>query len=167
MAQHRVLPVLPLDDAVVLPGMVVSLDLADDETRAAVDAARAGGAPGASDARAPGVSSRPAGGGAQVLLVPRIDGQLAQVAAVGVIEQTGRLPRGGSAAVVRGTSRVSVVALRPAPPAPDAEAAAGDAGAGDAVKVRWAEVRDLEAGADEGAQGLAREYRALLTSSPA
>ncbi|WP_163549300.1 endopeptidase La [Candidatus Frankia nodulisporulans] len=163
MAQHRVLPVLPLDDAVVLPGMVVSLDLADDETRAAVDAARAGGAPGASDARAPGVSSRPAGGGAQVLLVPRIDGQLAQVAAVGVIEQTGRLPRGGSAAVVRGTSRVSVVALRPAPPAPDADAAAGDAGAGDAVEVRWAEVRDLEAGADEGAQGLAREYRALVT----
>ena len=35
------LPVLPLDDAVVLPGMVVSLDLSDAEVRAAVEAARA------------------------------------------------------------------------------------------------------------------------------
>ncbi|MCM3882639.1 endopeptidase La [Frankia sp. R82] len=165
MAQNRVLPVLPLDDAVVLPGMVVSLDLADDETRAAVHAARAGRSPGASDARAPGISSRPGAAGAEVLLVPRVDGQLAEVAAVGVIEQTGRLPRGGSAAVVRGASRVSVVGLRPAPTAgePTSEDEADD---GRGAQVSWAEVRDLEGGADEAAEaaeGLAREYKALVT----
>jgi ATP-dependent Lon protease len=36
-----VLPVLPLDDEVVLPGMVVPLDLSDAEVRAAVEAAQA------------------------------------------------------------------------------------------------------------------------------
>ena len=46
MSQTRVLPVLPLDDAVVLPGMVVPLAISDPETRVAVDAARvAAGAP--------------------------------------------------------------------------------------------------------------------------
>ncbi|MCL9794528.1 LON peptidase substrate-binding domain-containing protein, partial [Frankia sp. AgKG'84/4] len=105
MAQTRVLPVLPLDDAVVLPGMVVSVDLSDEATRASIDAARAGGTAGSADARAPGISSRPAPRPAEVLLVPRVDGEFAQVAAVGVIEQVGRLPRGGgSAAVVRGTA---------------------------------------------------------------
>ncbi|CAO5170913.1 Lon protease [Frankia sp. AiPs1] len=153
MAQNRVLPVLPLDDAVVLPGMVVSLDLADDETRAAVQAARIGGSPGTPDARAPGISSRSAASEAEILLVPRVDGQLAEVAAVGVVEQTGRLPRGGSAAVVRGTSRVRVVALRPGP---DAQAA------------RWAEVGEIETvlGAATDAatvEQLAREYKALVT----
>ena len=33
------LPVLPLDDEVVLPGMVVPLDLNDPDVRAAVEAA--------------------------------------------------------------------------------------------------------------------------------
>ena len=33
------LPVLPLDDEVVLPGMVVPLDLSDNDVRAAVEAA--------------------------------------------------------------------------------------------------------------------------------
>ncbi len=61
MPQIRVLPVLPLDDAVVLPGMVVSLDMSDEQTRAAVDAARAGGSAGSPDARAPGIASRAAG----------------------------------------------------------------------------------------------------------
>ncbi|HZF91953.1 LON peptidase substrate-binding domain-containing protein, partial [Streptomyces sp.] len=35
------LPVLPLDDEVVLPGMVVPLDLSDADVRAAVEAAQA------------------------------------------------------------------------------------------------------------------------------
>jgi len=127
MAQTRVLPVLPLDDAVVLPGMVVSLDLSDDETRAAVDAARAGGTPGTSDARAPGISSRTAA--AEVLLVPRVEGQLAEVAAIGVIEQIGRLPRGGSAAVVRGTARARIVAVRSTPAGAEGPVGAGPVGA--------------------------------------
>ncbi|MCK9897029.1 endopeptidase La [Frankia sp. AgB32] len=163
MAQTRVLPVLPLDDAVVLPGMVVSVDLSDEATRASVDAARAGGTGGSADARAPGISSRPAARPAEVLLVPRVDGELAPVAAIGVIEQVGRLPRGGgSAAVVRGTARVRVGAARPAPAGVPAEAG-----------VRWVEVADVaEAGGDpagpageDGAEidRLAREYRALVT----
>ena len=35
------LPILPLDDTVVLPGMVVPVPLGEAEIRAAVDAARA------------------------------------------------------------------------------------------------------------------------------
>lgn len=39
------LPVLPLDDEVVLPGMVVPLDLSDTDVRAAVEAAQAAARP--------------------------------------------------------------------------------------------------------------------------
>ena len=38
MSESLILPVLPLDDAVVLPGMVVPLDVSDTEVRAAIDA---------------------------------------------------------------------------------------------------------------------------------
>lgn len=54
------LPVLPLDDEVVLPGMVVPLDLNDADVRAAVEAAQA--------------AARTEPGKPKVLLVPRIDG---------------------------------------------------------------------------------------------
>lgn len=84
MSQSLILPVLPLDDEVVLPGMVVPLDLSDAEVRAAIDAARASGE---------------RQGGARVLLVPRVDG------AVPAVEQVGRLPGGNPAAVVRGAER--------------------------------------------------------------
>ena len=40
------LPVLPLDDEVVLPGMVVPLDLNETDVRAAVEAAQAAAGPG-------------------------------------------------------------------------------------------------------------------------
>ena len=40
MSTTERLPLLPLDDKVVLPGMAVPLDLADSEVRAAMDAAR-------------------------------------------------------------------------------------------------------------------------------
>ena len=63
------LPVLPLDDEVVLPGMVVPLDLSDTEVRAAVEAAQAAAAPRASKPR--------------VLLVPRIDGTYAGIGMLG------------------------------------------------------------------------------------
>ncbi|GAA3805006.1 endopeptidase La [Sphaerisporangium flaviroseum] len=90
MSQSLILPVLPLDDEVVLPGMVVPLDLSDAEVRAAIDAARA--------------SSKQ--GKAQVLLVPRIDGRYGAVGVSAVVEQVGRLPGGEPAAVVRGVERV-------------------------------------------------------------
>ncbi|MEV4834377.1 endopeptidase La [Nonomuraea sp. NPDC049486] len=89
MSESLILPVLPLDDAVVLPGMVVPLDLSDSEVRAAIDAAQASG-----------------GNKPQVLLVPRIDGRYGAVGVRAVVEQVGRLPGGEPAAVVRGVDRV-------------------------------------------------------------
>ncbi|RCG33220.1 endopeptidase La [Sphaerisporangium album] len=93
MSQSLILPVLPLDDEVVLPGMVVPLDLSDTEVRAAIDAARA-------SSTSP---SKP-----RVLLVPRIDGKYGAVGVTAVVEQIGRLPGGEPAAVVRGVERVRV-----------------------------------------------------------
>ncbi len=87
----RALPVLPLDDAVVLPGMVVPLDLSDREVSAAVDAARA------ESADSP-----------EILLVPRPDGKYAGHGTLAVVEQTGRLRGGQAVAVVRGTRRARI-----------------------------------------------------------
>ncbi|KDN83515.1 endopeptidase La [Kitasatospora cheerisanensis] len=86
------LPVLPLDDEVVLPGMVVPLELSDPEVRAAVEAARAGSG----------------GGKPQVLLVPRLDGSYAAVGALATVEQVGRLADGDPAALVRAVRRVRI-----------------------------------------------------------
>ncbi|MEU0519503.1 endopeptidase La [Streptosporangium sp. NPDC006007] len=91
MSESSVLPVLPLDDEVVLPGMVVPLDLSENEVRAAIDAARAL------------AENKP-----EVLLVPRIDGRYGSVGVKAVVEQVGRLPGGEPAAVVRGVGRVRV-----------------------------------------------------------
>ncbi|MFI9327441.1 endopeptidase La [Kitasatospora sp. NPDC052868] len=86
------LPVLPLDDEVVLPGMVVPLDLKDTEVRAAVEAARAAAGAG-----------RP-----EVLLVPRVDGSYAAVGTLATVEQVGRLADGDPAALVRAVRRVRI-----------------------------------------------------------
>ncbi|MEU4577370.1 endopeptidase La [Nonomuraea sp. ATR24] len=91
MSESLILPVLPLDDEVVLPGMVVPLDLSDSEVRSAIDAAQASG-----------------GNKPRVLLVPRIDGRYGAVGVQAVVEQVGRLPGGEPAAVVRGVNRVRV-----------------------------------------------------------
>jgi ATP-dependent Lon protease len=80
------LPVLPLIDVVVLPGMVVPVALDDAERQSAIDAAKAG----ADD---------------RLLLVPRLDGKYAPVGVVATIEQLGRLPGGESAAVLRAVAR--------------------------------------------------------------
>ena len=86
------LPVLPLDDEVVLPGMVVPLDLNDADVRAAVEAAQAA-------ARSSG-GSKP-----RVLLVPRIDGTYANTGVLGTVEQVGRLADGDPGALIRGRGR--------------------------------------------------------------
>lgn len=91
MSESLILPVLPLDDEVVLPGMVVPLDLSENEIRAAIDAAQAL------------ADNKP-----EVLLVPRIDGRYGSVGVRAVVEQVGRLPGGEPAAVVRGVDRVRV-----------------------------------------------------------
>ncbi|GAA2992937.1 endopeptidase La [Actinokineospora diospyrosa] len=94
MSEALNLPVLPLDDAVLLPGMVVPIQLTGsdnaNEARAAVEAAQAAGEP------------------ARVVLVPRLDGKYARVGTLAVVEQVGRLPGGERAAVVRGTGRVRI-----------------------------------------------------------
>ncbi|WP_344024615.1 endopeptidase La [Pseudonocardia kongjuensis] len=94
MSDVLTLPVLPLDDAVVLPGMVVPVRLDAPDTRAAVDAAGAGG--------------RENDDGRRVLVVPRIDGRYGSVGVVAVLEQIGRLPNGDQAAVVRGERRARI-----------------------------------------------------------
>jgi ATP-dependent Lon protease len=83
------LPVLPLADVVVLPGMVVPVELDDTERQAAIDAAKAA----ADD---------------HVLVVPRFDGKYAAVGVVAAIEQLGKLPGGEPAAVLRAIARARV-----------------------------------------------------------
>src|SRR5262250_1278186 len=93
MSEALTLPVLPLDDDVVLPTMVVPLDASEPEVRAAIAAAGAG----ASDDE-----------GRQLLLIPRIDGKYAPFGTLAVVEQEGRLPDGKPGAVLRGMARVKI-----------------------------------------------------------
>ena len=90
------LPVLPLTDGVLLPGMVVPVEL-DSEAQAAVDAARTAGS------AAGGIRSE-----ARVLVVPRLDGKYAAVGTVAILDQVGRLPTGEPGALLRGTARARV-----------------------------------------------------------
>jgi ATP-dependent Lon protease len=132
------LPVLPLDDAVVLPGMVVPLDLTDAEARAAVEAAQA--------AHQAGAQRKP-----QVLLVPRIDGALAAVGTLGSVEQVGRLSDGDPGAVIRGVSRVRI--------------GSGTTGPGAALWVEGTQVLEPASTEPPGAVAeLVKEYKALATS---
>jgi ATP-dependent Lon protease len=83
------LPVLPLTNDVVLPGMVVTLALETDEARAAADAA--------------------AKAGNTLLLVPRhAEGRYARMGTVASIENRGNLPGGMPALVIRATARAEV-----------------------------------------------------------
>jgi ATP-dependent Lon protease len=88
MTETLKLPVLPLADSVLLPGMVVPVRLDEPEIQAAVDAASS-------------VDRN-------VLVVPRQDGRYAAVGTVAVLEQVGRLPSGERAAVVRGEVRARI-----------------------------------------------------------
>jgi ATP-dependent Lon protease len=146
MNQTLVLPILALDDDVVLPGMVVPLDLSDADVRTAVDAAQA-----ATDGRVPtsGIrSATPEAGKAKVLLVPRQDGRYGSVGVVGVIEQVGRMPKGRAVAVVRGSERVRV----------------GSATTGPGAAL-WVEASVLEDIAPaEDISELVREYKGVLSA---
>ncbi|GAB2620902.1 endopeptidase La [Streptomyces capparidis] len=135
------LPVLPLDDAVVLPGMVVPLDLSDREVRAAVEAAQA---------RASGEA--PAEGKPKVLLVPRTDGSYAAYGTLGTVEQVGRLADGDPAAVIRGVARVRI--------------GAGTTGPGAALWVEGVRVREPSPGdpLPGAVTELMKEYKALAAS---
>jgi ATP-dependent Lon protease len=137
MSETLTLPVLPLDDTVVLPGMVVPIDLSDPEARAAVEAARAPYGTGVRSEAKP-----------RVLLVPRLNGKYAAVGTIGVIEQEGRLPGGEPGAVVRGAARVKV--------------GTGTTGPGAALWVEGQEVEVPPAGAR--AKELAKEYKGLVSA---
>ena len=89
------LPVLPLADAVLLPGMVIPVTL-DAGTQAAVDAARAAG-------------------DNTLIAVPRLSGEYGAVGTAAVIEKVGRLPSGEPAAVIRGLSRARIGSGVPGP----------------------------------------------------
>ncbi|MDH6575628.1 endopeptidase La [Kitasatospora sp. MAP5-34] len=130
------LPVLPLDDEVVLPGMVVPLDLSDTEVRAAVEAARS----------AVSGTAKP-----QVLLVPRLDGSYAAVGTLATVEQVGRLADGDPAALVRAVRRVRI--------------GTGTTGPGAALWVETSTFRESDAGLPVAGRAaeLVKEYKALST----
>ena len=137
MSMKLSLPVLPLDDTVVLPTMVVPLDISSSEARASIEAAQI-------SAQAP----ESGGDGPQVLLVPRLGGTYAPVGTLAAVEQVGRLPSGERAAVVRGLSRMRI--------------GVGTTGPGAAL---WVEgTVEEEPPASPRAQELALEYRGLAAT---
>src|SRR6266851_9409721 len=82
------IPLLPLNNAVVLPGMVVTIPVEREEAGAAIAAARAGDR--------------------LVLLVPRVEGKYASVGTVAKIEDSRKLPNGVDVAILQGLHRASV-----------------------------------------------------------
>ncbi|MEV4447282.1 endopeptidase La [Streptomyces mirabilis] len=131
------LPVLPLDDEVVLPGMVVPLDLNDADVRAAVEAAQA--------------AARSEPGKPKVLLVPRIDGAYPSTGVLGTVEQVGRLADGDPGALIRGRGRVKI--------------GAGTTGPGAALWVEGTRVDETVPDPLPGhVAELVKEYKALATS---
>jgi ATP-dependent Lon protease len=143
MSETLTLPVLPLDDDVVLPGMVVPIELTDNEVRGAIDAARNSKGLG----RGPGIRSEEQ---ARVLIVPRIgDRGLAGTGTLAVIEQVGRLPGGEPGAVLRGVSRVKI--------------GHGTTGTGAALWVEGTVIE--ETGTTGKAQDLAKEYKSLVIAT--
>ena len=139
MSETLTLPVLPLDDEVVLPGMVVPIELSDPEVRAAIEAARNRGL-----GRGPGIRSEEK---PQVLLVPRLGERgMAAVGTLAVIEQVGRMPGGEPGAVVRGVARVRI--------------SSGTTGPGAALWVAGTVIE--ETGRGSRADELAKEYKSLV-----
>jgi ATP-dependent Lon protease len=82
------LPLLPLTSGVVLPGMVFTMALESDESKAAVKAAEVAGG--------------------HFVLVPHIDGRYATVGVVAEVVEQGELPGGLEAVAVRGVRRATL-----------------------------------------------------------
>src|SRR3984893_4746485 len=109
-AESELLPVLPLDDVVVLPHMTVTRGVEGESQRAATEAARQGSH--------------------LVVLVPRIEGRFAQVGTVARLQDSGQLPNGAAVTILRGEYRarlgggqadVGGVLWVPVQPAPDTD----------------------------------------------
>jgi len=126
MAEAKSVPVLFVSDPIVLPGMVVPIRL-DDAAQAAVDAARATES-------------------GKLLIAPRLDDRYPTYGVLATILQVGRMPGGGTAAVVRGEQRAQI--------------GAGASEPGAALWVEVTEVTDPEP-SDE-TRSLAAEYKKLL-----
>src|SRR5579859_4710242 len=125
--KSELLPVLPMDDVVVLPHMTVTLAVEGDSQRAAIEAARQG--------------SR------LVLLVPRLDGKFGSIGTVARLGDSGELPTGAEAFMIRGEYR--------------ARLGGGQADIGGALWVKADPILDPDP-PTEGSLALMREYRALL-----
>jgi ATP-dependent Lon protease len=126
MTETKSVPVLFVSDPIVLPGMVVPIAL-DDAARAAVDAARATES-------------------GTLLIAPRLDDRYPSYGVLATIVQVGRIPGGGTAAVVRGERRAHI--------------GTGTTGPGAALWVEVTEVSDPEP--DDETRRLAGEYKKLL-----
>jgi ATP-dependent Lon protease len=85
VAAQEILPLLPLNSGVILPGMVVTVALESDEARAAVEAAEKTGN--------------------RILMVPKVDARYARVGTIAEVENAGQLVSGVEALVVRGLAR--------------------------------------------------------------
>jgi ATP-dependent Lon protease len=83
--KSELLPVLPMDDIVVLPHMSVTLAVDGDDQKAAIEAARQGNR--------------------QILLVPRIDGKFGTIGTAGRLGESADLPTGAEAFMIRGEYR--------------------------------------------------------------
>lgn len=123
-------PVLFVTEPIVLPGMVVPIEL-DEAARAAVDAAQAAAAPGEAG---------------KLLIAPRLDDRYPTHGVLASIVQVGRVPGGGTAAVVRGERRAHI--------------GSGTSGPGSALWVLVDEIAETDA-TDE-TRTLAAEYKKLL-----
>ena len=129
------LPLVLLNDVVVLPGMVVPIEL-DEAARAAIDAAQLA-------ARDPETGSE---GTARVLIAPRLEDRYASYGVVATVDRVGRLSGGGPAAVLKAGGRASI--------------GTGVSGPGAALWVEAEPVADDEP-TDEVVE-LAEEYRRLV-----
>ncbi|KZB81998.1 endopeptidase La [Amycolatopsis regifaucium] len=141
MTDNRLLPVLPLDDDVVLPGMIVPLDLTDTETRAAVESAQANTP---AQASFPGIRSSSATK-AEMLIVPRVHGEYAELGTIATVERIGRVPGGKTAVLLRGTRRATVGRIADGPGA-----------------ARWVHAEVAAETTDDNSAKLASEYKSVV-----
>src|SRR5437773_7463315 len=83
--KSELLPVLPMDDVVVLPHMSVTLAVEGDDQKAAIEAARQGNR--------------------LILLVPRIEGKFGTIGTAARLGESAELPTGAEAFLIRGEYR--------------------------------------------------------------
>lgn len=138
----RIVPVLPLPNGVVLPGQVVTIALESPEAQIAVAGALA--------------HER------RVLLVPRRDGRYSSVGVVGRIENSGELPNGTQAIVVRATRRARLGSAVASPVPSTGAAAETEVLWLEAIPVHETTPADMGETARHTMRETMREYRALV-----